>query len=53
MSCGTFERMIGENRTMSHRLERAGLKVKYVESRDGHTWEAWRDRLSEALDWVF
>ena len=53
MSCGTFERMIGENRMMSHRLERAGLTVKYVESRDGHTWEAWRDRLSEALDWVF
>ncbi|MGH8958227.1 MAG: alpha/beta hydrolase [Acidimicrobiia bacterium] len=52
MSCGTFERMIGENRTMSHRLERAGLKVKYVENRDGHTWEAWRDRLSEALGWV-
>lgn len=53
ISCGTFERMIGENRTMSHRLQRAGLKVKYVESRDGHTWEAWRDRLSDALGWVF
>jgi enterochelin esterase family protein len=53
MSCGTYERMIGENRTMAHRLERAGLAVTYVESRDGHTWEAWRDRLSEALDWVF
>ncbi|MGH8924296.1 MAG: alpha/beta hydrolase [Acidimicrobiia bacterium] len=53
MSCGTFERMIGENRMMCHRLERAGLEVKYVESRDGHTWEAWRDRLSDALAWAF
>lgn len=53
LSCGTFERMIGENRFMAKRMERAGIKVKYVESRDGHTWEAWRDRLSEALDWVF
>lgn len=53
MSCGTFERMIGENRMMSHRLARAGLEVKYVESRDGHTWEAWRDRLAEALGWAF
>jgi enterochelin esterase family protein len=52
LSCGTYERMIGENRFMAHRLERAGLAVKYVESRDGHTWEAWRDRLQEGLSWV-
>lgn len=52
LSCGTFERMIGENRFMAHRLERAGRSVKYVESRDGHTWEAWRDRLAEGLGWV-
>jgi enterochelin esterase family protein len=53
LSCGTYERMIGENRFMAHRLERARLEVKYIESRDGHTWEAWRDRLSEGLSWVF
>ena len=52
LSCGTYERMIGENRYMAHRLERAGLAVRYVESRDGHTWEAWRDRLAEGLSWV-
>lgn len=52
ISCGTYERMIGENRSMAHRLERGGLSVRYVESRDGHTWEAWRDRLSEALSWT-
>lgn len=52
LSCGTYERMIGENRYMAHRLQRAGLEVKYAEIRDGHTWEAWRDRLSEGLAWL-
>ena len=52
VSCGTYERMIGENRFMAERLRRAGLSVKYEESRDGHTWEAWRDRLQDALTWV-
>ncbi|MGQ0849246.1 MAG: alpha/beta hydrolase [Actinomycetota bacterium] len=52
LSCGTFERMIAENRYMSARLRRAQLEVKYTESRDGHTWEAWRDRLAEGLSWV-
>jgi enterochelin esterase family protein len=53
LSCGTFERMIAENRFMFHRLQAAGLNVKYSESRDGHTWEGWRDRLSEGLSWLF
>jgi enterochelin esterase family protein len=52
LSCGTYERMIGENRAMAGRLQRAGLQVRYVESRDGHTWEGWRDRLAEGLAWV-
>lgn len=52
ISCGTYERMIGENRYMADRLRRAGLEVEYSECRDGHTWEAWRDRLEEALAWV-
>lgn len=52
LSCGTYERMIGENRYMADRLRRSGLAVEYVESRDGHTWEAWRDRLEEALTWA-
>ena len=52
LSCGTYERMIGENRYMAQRLQRAGLAVKYAESHDGHTWEAWRDQLSAGLTWV-
>jgi enterochelin esterase family protein len=52
LSCGTYERMIAENRFMAHRLRRAGIEVKYSEIRDGHTWEAWRDRLSEGLGFL-
>ena len=52
LSCGIYERMIGENRYMATRLEKAGLAVRYRESRDGHTWEAWRDGLSEGLGWL-
>jgi enterochelin esterase family protein len=52
LSCGTYERMIAENRSMADRLRRAGLATKYVESRDGHTWEAWRDRLQDGLSWL-
>jgi len=25
------------------------MDVRYVEARDGHTWENWRDRLREGL----
>ena len=25
----------------------------HVESRDGHSWENWRDRLRDGLSWIF
>ena len=31
----------------------AGMTVKYVEARDGHNWEDWRDRLRDGLSWLF
>jgi enterochelin esterase family protein len=31
----------------------AGMEVNYVESRDGHNWESWRDRLRDGLCWIF
>ena len=34
-------------------FHRAGMEVRYVESRDGHTWENWRDRLRDGLSYVF
>jgi len=34
-------------------VQSTGMDVKYVESRDGHNWENWRDRLREGLSWLF
>ena len=53
LSCGVYESLIYENRSMAPFLERAGMEVRFVESRDGHTWENWRDRLREGLSWLF
>jgi enterochelin esterase family protein len=30
-----------------------GMEVRYVEARDGHNWENWRDRLRDALTWIY
>ncbi len=29
------------------------MRVRYSESRDGHNWENWRDRLREGLSTLF
>lgn len=53
VSCGVYESLIYENRSMVPRLQSAGMTVRYVEARDGHNWENWRDRMREALSWLF
>jgi enterochelin esterase family protein len=53
MSCGVYEPLIVPNRSMVHVLESAGMTVRYTEARDGHSWENWRDRLRDALSWVY
>lgn len=53
VSCGTYEDLIVYNRSMVPVFERAGMRVRYVEARDGHSWEDWRDRLRDALSWVY
>ena len=53
MSCGVYEPLIVPNRSMVHVLESTGMTVRYVEARDGHSWENWRDRLRDALSWVY
>jgi enterochelin esterase-like enzyme len=52
VSCGTYEPLIYENRSLVPLLDATGMQVKYVESRDGHNWENWRDRLREGLSWL-
>jgi enterochelin esterase family protein len=34
-------------------LQAAGVDVRYVESKDGHNWGNWRDRLRDGLSWLF
>jgi enterochelin esterase-like enzyme len=53
VSCGVYEPLIVPNRSMVPVFEAAGMKVRYVEARDGHSWENWRDRLQEGLSWIF
>jgi enterochelin esterase family protein len=47
------ESLIYENRSLIPMLQSTELELKYVEARDGHNWENWRDRLREGLTWLF
>jgi enterochelin esterase family protein len=53
VSCGVYEPLIVRNRSMVPVLTDTGMRVRYVESRDGHSWENWRDRLRDGLSFVF
>jgi enterochelin esterase-like enzyme len=53
VSCGRYESLIYENRSLVPVLQSTGMEVRYVEARDGHNWENWRDRLRDALSWLF
>ena len=52
VSCGVYESLIYENRSLVPMLQAAGMEVRFVEARDGHNWENWRDRLREGLSWL-
>lgn len=52
LSCGTYEPLIYENRSIVPVLHSTGMEVRYVEARDGHNWDNWRDRLREGLSWL-
>ena len=53
VTCGTYESLIYENRSLIPLLHDIGMDVRYVEARDGHNWENWRDRLRVGLSWLF
>jgi len=53
VSCGTYESLIYENRSLVPLLQRTDMEVKFVEAKDGHNWENWRDRLRDGLSWLF
>jgi enterochelin esterase family protein len=52
VSCGVYEPLIKRNRSMVPTFESTGMEVRYVEARDGHSWENWRDRMRDALSWI-
>jgi enterochelin esterase-like enzyme len=53
VSCGVYESLIYENRSLVPLLDETGMQVRFVEARDGHNWENWRDRAREGLSWLF
>lgn len=53
VGCGIYESLIYENRSLVPLLQAIGMEVRFVEARDGHNWENWRDRLREGLSWLF
>ncbi len=53
VSVGVYEALVSDNRALVPVLRRAGVDVRFVEARDGHNWENWRDRLREGLSWLF
>jgi enterochelin esterase-like enzyme len=53
VSCGIYEPLIVQNRSMLATFTEAEMDLHYVESRDGHNWESWRDRLRDGLTWIY
>ena len=53
MSCGIYESLIYENRSLVPKLQGQGIEVRFEEARDAHNWENWRDRLRNGLTWLF
>ena len=53
ISCGVYEDADRAEPVDAAGLREAGMEVNYVESRDGHNWESWRDRLRDGLSWIF
>ncbi len=38
VSCGVYESLIYENRSLVPLLDATGMQVRFVEARDGHNW---------------
>jgi enterochelin esterase family protein len=53
LSCGVYESLIYENRSLVPFLRSHGFNVKFEEAYDGHNWENWRNRLRSGLSWLF
>jgi len=52
MSCGMYESLIYENRSLVPHLQSKGVDLRFEEARDAHNWQNWRDRLRTGLSWL-
>lgn len=52
MSCGVYESLIYENRSLVPHLQSKGVDLRFEEARDAHNWQNWRDRLRIGLSWL-
>jgi enterochelin esterase family protein len=53
LSCGIYESLIYENRSLVPLLQAQAMQINFEEARDAHNWENWRDRLRNGLTWLF
>jgi enterochelin esterase-like enzyme len=53
ISCGAYEDLAEANRGMLPIFRSTGMKINYIETPDGHSWESWRDALGPGLCWLF
>jgi enterochelin esterase family protein len=53
VSCGVYESLIYENRSLVPFLRSHGMDANFVEAYDGHNWENWRNQLRAGLTWLF
>lgn len=52
VSCGVYESLIYENRSLIPVLQSQDTLINFEEARDAHNWENWRDRLRSGLTWL-
>ena len=52
-SVGRYERLCDLNRRMAPIIGSAAARHEYRETWDGHHWGSWRDRLGDALGFLF
>ncbi|MEM6511972.1 MAG: alpha/beta hydrolase-fold protein [Pseudomonadota bacterium] len=53
ISCGMYESLIYENRSLVPHLQQKDVDVRFEEARDAHNWQNWRDRLRLGLSWLY
>ena len=52
-SAGRYERLCDLNRRLAPIIGAAAIRHEYRETWDGHHWGSWRDRLGDALSFLF